>query len=50
MAEGPAGRGSTVNHDPYGCLMCGKPVEYEQFTLLCDECEKAELDYVEEQR
>jgi GNAT superfamily N-acetyltransferase len=27
------------------CMMCGAPVEFSQFTALCNDCETANLDY-----
>ena len=31
-----------------GCLVCGRPVEYDQFTSLCNQCDTAYLDSANE--
>lgn len=32
------------------CLACGAPVQFYEFTSLCDDCEDANLRYAHEQR
>lgn len=31
--------------DPYGCIVCGRVVEHPEYTLLCDACDDAQLQW-----
>jgi predicted nucleic acid-binding Zn ribbon protein len=32
-----------------GCIVCGAPVEFPEYTLLCNKCDDENLRYAEEQ-
>jgi hypothetical protein len=32
-----------------GCIVCGAPVEFPEYTLLCNTCDEDNLKYAEEQ-